>query len=184
VIILETPLKGAFTIDLERRSDERGFFARTFCRKEFDAAGLNTQLVQCNLSYNYLRGTLRGMHFQTPPAAEVKVVRCTRGVICDVIVDLRPESPTYLSHYAVELSSDNGRALYVPEMFAHGYQALTEGAEVAYQVTEYYTPGCERGIRYDDAMLAISWPLPVTSISEKDATWPPFIAAAAGRMGK
>ena len=172
MLFTETPLVDAFFIDLERRSDDRGFFARSFCAAEFEAHGLKPAVAQCNLSFNHHRGTLRGMHYQTAPATEVKLVRCTRGAIYDVIVDLRPHSPTYMQHLGVELSEENRRALYVPEMFAHGYQALTDGAEVTYQVSESYTPGCERGLRHDDPALGIVWPIPVTVISEKDMAWP------------
>jgi dTDP-4-dehydrorhamnose 3,5-epimerase len=168
----ETPLRGAFLIDLEPRQDHRGFFSRTFCAEEFAAHGLKPAVVQCNLSYNFEKGTLRGMHYQIPPACETKLVRCTQGAIYDVIIDLRPESPTYLTHFGVELTAANRRALYVPEMFAHGYQSLTEGAEVIYHVSELYTPGCERGLRYDDPTFGIAWPLAVSVISDKDATWP------------
>lgn len=172
MIFTETKLGGAFVIDPEFREDERGFFARTFCQHEFAAHGLKVDVAQANLSFNHRAGTLRGLHFQRPPAAETKLVRCTRGAIVDVIVDLRPGSPTYLQHVAVELSEDNRRALYVPELFAHGYQTLTDGAEVTYQVGEFYTPGAEGGLRYDDPRLGIAWPLPVTVISDKDAAWP------------
>jgi len=172
MIFTETPLVGAFVIDLERREDDRGFFARTFCRKEFEAHGIPSLVAQCNVSFNHKRGTLRGMHYQVPPAGEPKLVRCPRGAIFDAIVDLRPGSSTYLQHFAVQLDQDNRRALYVPALFAHGYQALTDGAEVTYQVGEFYTPGSERGLRYDDAALAIPWPLQVTVISDKDMGWP------------
>src|SRR5688500_9611911 len=168
----QTPLAGAFVLELEERGDERGMFARTFCQKEFTDHGLKPTVAQCNLSFNHKAGTLRGMHFQAPPAAETKLVRCTRGAVYDVIVDLRPDSPTYLRHVGVELSEHNRNALYVPELFAHGYQTLTDGAEVAYQVGEMYTPGSERGMRYDDPALGIRWPLPVAMISAKDASWP------------
>ena len=167
----QTKLKGAFIIDLEQKTDYRGFFARTFCAQEFEAHGLKPTVAQCNLSFNHKRGTLRGMHYQTPPAAETKLIRCTQGAIYDVIVDMRPESPTFLQHIGVELSADNRRALYVPEMFAHGYQALTDGAEVIYQVGEFYRPGFERGLRFNDPLLDIEWPLPVSEISVKDAAW-------------
>ena len=170
----ETRLAGAFVVELERLEDERGFFARAFCGREFEAHGLNPRVAQCNLAFNAQRGTLRGLHYQLPPAAEAKFIRCLRGAVYDVIIDLRPGSPTYLQHFGVELSSDNRLALYVPEMFAHGYQALTDAAEVFYQVSEFYTPGAERGIKYDDQALGIAWPLPVTVISSKDAAWPPF----------
>jgi dTDP-4-dehydrorhamnose 3,5-epimerase len=171
MLFTETKLKGAFIIDLENREDNRGFFARTFCAKEFEDHGLKPTVAQCNLSFNHKKGTLRGMHYQVPPAAETKLIRCTRGAIYDVIVDMRPESPTYLAHIGVELTEDNRRALYVPELFAHGYLALTDGAEVTYQVGEFYTPGYERGLRYDDPILGIEWPTEITVISEKDAAW-------------
>ena len=172
VIFTETKLQGAFIIDIERREDERGFFARAFCQDEFTAHGLNPTIAQANVAYNHRRGTLRGMHFQFPPAAETKLVRCPRGAILDIIVDLRPESPTYLEHVAVELNEENHRGLYVPERFAHGYQVLEDGTETSYQVGEFYTPGVEGGLMYDDPRLGLEWPLPVTVISEKDQAWP------------
>lgn len=172
MLFTETKLKGAFIIDLEERQDHRGFFARTFCAKEFEGHGLKPIVAQCNLSFNYKKGTLRGMHYQIDPACETKLIRCTQGAIYDVIIDMRPDSPTYLSHIGVELTAKNRRALYVPEMFAHGYQSLTDEAEVVYQVGEFYTPGYERGLRYNDPILGIEWPLPVSVISEKDAAWP------------
>lgn len=178
MIFTETKLKGAFIIDLEYREDDRGFFARSFCAQEFEQHGLKPTVAQCNLSFNHKAGTLRGMHYQIPPAAETKLVRCVRGAIYDVIIDLRPDSPTYLQHVGAELSEDNRRALYVPELFAHGYQTLSDGAEVSYQVGEFYTPGYERGIRYDDRTFNIEWRLPVTVISAKDAAWTPFEVAA------
>jgi dTDP-4-dehydrorhamnose 3,5-epimerase len=168
VIFTETELKGAFVIDLERREDSRGFFARAFCKKEFEAHGLNPTIVQANIASNIRRGTLRGMHFQFPPAAETKLVRCTRGAILDIIVDLRPESPTYLTHVAVELNEDNQRALYVPKRFAHGYQALADNTDTSYQVGEFYTPEAESGLMYNDPRLGLKWPLPISVISEKD----------------
>jgi dTDP-4-dehydrorhamnose 3,5-epimerase len=170
--LTSTELAGTAIVDLELREDDRGFFARTFCREEFAAAGLEPLVEQCNLSYNHRAGTLRGMHYQLAPAEEAKLVRCTRGAIVDVIVDMRPESATYLQHVAVELTADNRRALYVPPMFAHGYLTLADGAEVVYQVSQAYTPGAEAGLRYDDPALGISWPVPVTVISPKDAAWP------------
>lgn len=172
MIFVETELKGAFVIELERREDNRGYFARAFCQKEFEAHGLKPLIAQANVASNRLKGTLRGMHFQYPPAAETKLVRCTRGAILDIIVDLRPESPTYLRHVAVELSEDNQRALYVPERFAHGYQVLRDNTDTSYQVGEFYTPGSEGGLRYDDPALGLEWPLPVTAISDKDRVWP------------
>lgn len=168
----ETPLSGAFAIDLELLEDDRGFFARSFCTREFEEHGLEPAVVQCNISYNHRAGTLRGMHYQLPPATEAKLVRCIRGAIHDVIVDLRPGSPTYLEHYGIELSADNRTALYVPTLFAHGYQALTDGAEVLYQVSTAYSPGHERGLRHDDPALGIAWPAPVTVLSDKDRGWP------------
>jgi dTDP-4-dehydrorhamnose 3,5-epimerase len=171
VIFTETRLKGAFTIDIERREDSRGFFARTFCQREFEARGLDTVTAQASIAFSRQKGTLRGMHFQFPPAAETKLVRATRGAILDIIVDLRPESPTYLQHVAVELSEDNCRALYVPERFAHGYQGLLDETETMYQVGEFYAPGCEGGLLYNDPRLALKWPLPVTVISAKDQAW-------------
>lgn len=168
MIFTETSLKGAYIIDLERREDERGFFARAFCQQEFAAHGLKAVIAQANVAFNYKKGTLRGMHFQYPPAAETKLVRCTRGAILDVIIDLRPESPTYLQHIAVELNETNQRALYVPERFAHGYQVLQDNTETSYQAGEFYTPTAEAGLRYNDPRLGLIWPLPVTVISEKD----------------
>ena len=161
MIFTDTKLKGAFIIELERREDPRGFFARAFCQKEFTDHGLNPTIAQANIASNRKRGTLRGMHFQFPPAAETKLVRCTRGAILDIIVDLRPESPTYLEHVAVELNEDNQRALYVPERFAHGYQALVDNTDTSYQVGEFYTPEAESGLMYNDPRLGLKWPLPV-----------------------
>jgi len=171
MIFTETKLKGAFLIDIERREDPRGFFARAFCQHEFAAHGLKPIIAQANVAFNRKKGTIRGMHFQFPPAAETKLVRCTRGAILDIIVDLRPESPTYLDHVSVELTEDNCRALYVPERFAHGYQALRDNTDTSYQVGEFYTPGCEGGLPYNDARLGLEWPLPVSVISEKDGLW-------------
>jgi dTDP-4-dehydrorhamnose 3,5-epimerase len=172
VIFTETQLKDAFVVDLERREDERGFFARAFCQREFEAHGLKPLIAQANISFNYRRGTVRGLHFQHPPHAETKFVRCSRGGIVDVIVDLRPESPTYLQHVAVELTAENRCGLYVPERFAHGYQVLEDNTETTYQVGEFYTPAAESGLRYNDPRLGIAWPLPVTDVSDKDQRWP------------
>jgi dTDP-4-dehydrorhamnose 3,5-epimerase len=167
----ETKLAGAFIIDIERREDERGFFARVFCQREMAEHGLKPVIAQANVAFNKRKGTVRGMHFQYPPAAETKLVRCTRGAILDIIVDLRPESPTYLRHVAVELTADDHRGLYVPERFAHGYQALEDATETSYQVGEFYTPGAEGGLHHADPRLGLRWPLPVSVISEKDASW-------------
>src|SRR5712692_5804452 len=172
MIFKETKLRGAFTIDVEPREDNRGFFARVFCQRELQEHGLKPVIAQANIAFNTRKGTLRGMHFQYPPAPETKLVRATRGAILDIIVDLRPESPTYLQHVAVELTADNRRALYVPERFAHGYQVLEDKTETSYEVGEFYTPGAEGGLLYSDPLLKLSWPLPVTVISEKDAAWP------------
>src|SRR4051812_35946697 len=171
MIFTETVLAGAFIIDIERRGDSRGFFARTFCQHEFEDHGLKPVIAQANLAYNAKKGPLRGMHFQYPPKAETKLVRATRGAILDIIVDLRPESPSYLQHIGVELTADNHRALYVPERFAHGYQALEDGTEASYQVGEFYAPGTEGGLSPFDPKLELSWPLKVSEISPKDAAW-------------
>jgi dTDP-4-dehydrorhamnose 3,5-epimerase len=171
MLFTETKLAGAYVIDLERREDERGFFARAFCQREFADRSLNTRIAQSNVAFNRDAGTLRGMHFQFPPAAETKLVRCTRGAIVDMIVDVRPESPTYLEHVAVELTAENGRALYVPERFAHGYQFLADETETSYQVGEFYAPELEGGLRFDDPRLGLEWPLPVVEMSEKDGGW-------------
>jgi dTDP-4-dehydrorhamnose 3,5-epimerase len=174
MIFTETKLKGAFVIDLERRTDERGFFARAFCQNEFRAHRLKPVIAQANIAKNQRKGTLRGMHFQYPPAAETKLVRCTRGAILDIIVDLRPESPTYLQHIEVELNEDNMTALYVPERFAHGYQALRDETDTNYQFGEFYTPEAEGGLRYDEPRLGLNWPLPVTVVSAKDQAFRPY----------
>lgn len=169
-----TDLADAVLIELEKRSDDRGFFARTFCEAEFAQAGLKTRFVQANASGNPRAGTLRGLHYQVEPHAEVKVIRCTRGAIFDVIVDLRRDSPSYRRWQGFELTAAEGTMLYIPEGFAHGYQTLADDTEVAYQVSAPYAPGAEAGIRHDDPAFGISWPLPVTAISEKDASWPDF----------
>lgn len=175
MIFDETKLPGAVVIDLERREDERGFFARTFCANEFADHGLNARLVQANTSWNPRQGTLRGMHFQHAPHAEVKVVRATRGAIHDVIVDLRPDSPTYKQWVGVDLTQENRRALYVPEGFAHGFQTLEPDTEVHYLVTEFYTPEAEGGVRWNDPAFGIEWPDPANAfLSPKDAAWPDF----------
>jgi dTDP-4-dehydrorhamnose 3,5-epimerase len=167
-----TPLAGVFVIDVIPHVDARGSFARIYCADEFSSRGLETDVAQCNLSTNHRRGTVRGLHYQAEPGAEVKLVRCVRGAITDVAVDLRQGSATYLRHVSVELSADNRRALYIPEGCAHGYQSLEDDTEVLYQVSRPYRPELERGLRYDDPALAITWPLPVTAVSEKDRGWP------------
>jgi len=175
MIFEETPLPGAFVIRLERREDDRGFFARSWCQHEFAAHNLIDRIVQVNTSYNRLRGTLRGMHWQQAPHAETKLVRCTRGALYDVIVDLRPDSPAYKRWVGVELTADNRDMLYVPEGFAHGFQTLVDGTEAIYQVSQFYTPGAERGARHDDPAFDIGWPLPVAAISDKDGGWPDYL---------
>ncbi len=171
MILTETPLAGAFIIDLELREDDRGFFARMFCQHEFEDHGLEPVIAQANVAFSRRRGTLRGMHFQYPPTAETKYVRCTRGAIVDIIVDLRPESPTYLEHTSVELTEDNRRGIYVPRRFAHGYQVLADDTETTYMVGEFYSPEDEGGLAHDDPRLGLTWPLPVAEISDKDARW-------------
>jgi dTDP-4-dehydrorhamnose 3,5-epimerase len=169
MIFKSTPLVGAFIIDPELIEDDRGFFARTFCRREFEEHGLNPNLVQCNISFNKLKSTLRGMHYQIPPHAEVKLVRCTAGAIYDVIVDIRKESPTFKKWFGEELSEKNHRMLYVPEGFAHGYQTLADDTEVTYQVSAFYHAESERGVSWNDPAFGIEWPLPITALSSKDA---------------
>lgn len=168
----ETGLAHAYVIELEKRDDERGFFARAWDEKEFAEAGLETRIVQCNISLSRRKGTLRGMHFQKHPYEEVKLIRCIKGAIYDVIVDLRPESPTNKMWVGVELSCDNRRSLYVPKGFAHGFQTLTEDTETFYMVSEFYTPEAEGGIRWNEPAIGIEWPMEPTEISEKDASWP------------
>lgn len=168
---IETKLKGACIIEPERLEDERGFFARSFCQNEFEAHGLNPRVVQCNISYNKLEGTLRGMHYQVAPMAEAKLVRCTRGAIYDVIIDLRPESPTYCQWAPVELTADNCCMLYIPEGFAHGFQTLEADTDVFYQMSEFHTPDCVRGVRWDDPTFGIEWPLGSRIISKKDMSY-------------
>lgn len=172
MIFHKTTLLDAKLIDLETRGDSRGFFARTMCRDEFAKQGMDTDYVQQNMSASVHKGTLRGMHYQRAPHAEAKLIRCVRGAIIDIIVDLRPNSPSFLKHEAFELTEENRRQLYVPRGFAHGFQTLTDNVEVTYLVSAFYTPSAERGLRYDDPQLGIRWPAEVTTISEKDASWP------------
>ncbi|MDH4079231.1 MAG: dTDP-4-dehydrorhamnose 3,5-epimerase [Nitrospira sp.] len=170
----ETALNGAFVIDLEPIGDERGLFARTWCRKEFEAHGLVATWVQSSISVNNRKGTMRGMHYQDAPNEEVKLVCCTAGAIYDVIVDLRPTSPTYCQHVGVTLSADNHRAVYIPKQFAHGFLTLEDKSEVSYHMSEFYSPASARGFRWDDPAFKIAWPEPILVISEKDRTWPAF----------
>ena len=173
MIFEETRIPGAFILEVERMEDERGFFARAWCRKEFQARGLNPDMGQSNISFNKKKGTLRGLHYQVAPLEEAKLVRCTRGAIFDVAVDLRPDSPTYLDWVGAELTADNRRMLYVPEGCAHGYQTLEDDTEVFYQVSQFYSPEAERGARWDDPAIGIEWRDTGTFlISEKDASWP------------
>jgi dTDP-4-dehydrorhamnose 3,5-epimerase len=175
MIFIETKLPGAFVIDVEPIEDDRGFFARAWCRREFSEHGLSTDLAQANMSFNKRKGTLRGMHFQKAPHAEVKLVRCTRGAIYDVIVDLRPGSPTHSRWVGVELTAENRRMLYVPEGFAHGFQTLEDNTEIFYLVSEFYTPESEGGVRWSDPVFDIEWPLGApTEISDKDRSWPDY----------
>jgi len=167
-------LPGAFVIELQKHEDERGFFARSWCHKEFEAHGLNPRMVQCNVSFNKVKGTLRGMHYQVPPCAEAKLVRCTRGAIYDVIVDLRRESSTYKQHFSEVLSSNNHKALFIPEGFAHGFQTLEDNSEVFYQMSEFYSPEHQRGLRYNDPAFEISWPIEATVISDRDRNYEDF----------
>lgn len=167
-----TTLEGLWSIELEPRGDERGFLARTYCAREFAAAGLNTAWPQCNLTLTRQQGAVRGMHFQAAPQPEIKLIRCAAGAICDVLVDVRPESPTYGRWEAFELTARNGRQLYVPGGFAHGFQCQTPDCEVFYQMSAEYVPELARGIRHDDPAVGIRWPLPVAQVSERDATLP------------
>lgn len=169
-----TPLSvaGAYVIDIEPAHDERGFFARIFDADGFAALGLARTFIQLSLSYSRRRGTLRGLHYQDTPAVETKLVRCVRGAMHDVVVDLRPGSPTYLAHAVVELSAENRRAVYIPPLVAHGFQTLADDTETLYQIDAPYTPDAARGVRYDDPALGISWPLPVSVINDKDRSWP------------
>lgn len=171
----ELEVKGAFVIEPEKKEDERGFFARTWCQKEFVAHGLNPRLVQCNISYSKKKGTLRGLHYQAPPHEEAKLVRCTRGAIYDVILDLRRDSPTFKRWIALELIAESNRMVYVPEGFAHGFQSLEDDTEVFYQTSEFYHPESERGVRWNDPTFGVEWPLEVSVISEKDSSLEDFL---------
>ena len=168
----ETALKGAYIVEIERFSDERGFFGRTFCSKEFAEHGLNPNLVQCSTSYNCKKGTLRGMHFQAAPFEEAKFVRCTMGAVYDVIIDLRPASPTYRKWVGTELTAENRTALYIPVGFAHGFLTLEDRSELFYQMSEYWSPPHGRGVRWDDPAFAIKWPMQPLVLSPKDAAYP------------
>ena len=174
MIFRETRVKGAYVVDLERRADDRGFFARAWCQKEFQAKGLTARLAQVNVSFNVHRGTLRGLHFQLPPCQEAKVVSCIRGSIYDVVVDLRRDSPTHGQWAAVELTAGNRRMLYVPEGCAHGFQTMEDNSELLYLMSEFYSPEHACGVRYNDPSFGIAWPLPVECLSEADRAWPDY----------
>lgn len=184
MIFTETKLKGAYIIDVKRIEDERGFFGRSFCQKEFEAYGLTNDIRQTNVSYNKKKGTLRGMHMQLAPNEETKLVRCTRGAIYDVIIDMRPDSETYKQWIGVELTADNYRMLFVPEGFAHGFITLEDNTDVTYQVTEFYTPGAEKGVRWNDPAFNIQWPIEPVVISEKDQAHPDFVDEREVNTGK
>jgi dTDP-4-dehydrorhamnose 3,5-epimerase len=171
VIFKKTPLAGAFVIKLQKLKDERGFFARSYCQKEFKDHGLIPKIVQANFSFNKKKGTLRGMHYQIFPYEEAKLIQCTRGALYDVIIDLRKDSPTYKKWFGLELTANNYTMLYVPESFAHGFYTLEDNTEATYMVSQFYTPGSERGIRWDDPAFNIQWPLKPEVISSKDAKW-------------
>jgi dTDP-4-dehydrorhamnose 3,5-epimerase len=173
-----TDLDGAFLVELEPRCDARGFFARTWCQREFEEHGLESRLVQCSMSHNLHRGTLRGMHYQVQPHEETKLVRCTAGAIHDVIVDVRPESRTYLQHIAVELSAANRRALYIPRGFAHGFQTLTDDCEVFYQMSEFFSSEAARGFRWNDPLFGIEWPVPDPIILDRDNSYADYVPSA------
>jgi dTDP-4-dehydrorhamnose 3,5-epimerase len=175
MIFKETKLKGAYIITIDPIEDERGFFARSFCVKEFEKYGLNPSITQCNISYNGKKGTLRGMHYQVPPHEEAKLVRCTMGAIYDVIIDLRPDSPTFKQWVATELLANNRRMLYIPEGVAHGFQTLEDHTEVFYQMSEFYYPECAKGVRWNDPTFGIFWPVDAQMISIGDQQYPDFI---------
>lgn len=174
MIFTETQLRGAFVIDIEKKEDQRGFFARTFCEREFAEKGLETHFVQSSISHNTHKGTLRGMHYQAAPYEEVKVVRCTAGALYDVIVDLRPASPTFKKHFGVELTAQNCRMLYIPKQFAHGFQTLHDHTEILYNMTQFYSPESARGVRWNDPTFGINWPPDERIINERDQTYPDF----------
>ena len=179
VIFVPTPLPGAVVIEPERHHDERGYFTRTWCRREFESMGLNSDLVQCSSSHTLQRGTLRGMHWQAPPHAEVKLVRCTRGAIWDAIIDLRLESPTYCQFFGIELTEQSGRALYIPAGFAHGFVTLENDTEVLYQMSNYFEPSAARGVRWNDPAFGIVWPVADPIMHPRDKGYPDFVRETA-----
>lgn len=169
---IETPLAGLYVVEIEPLNDDRGFFARGFCARDFQAQGLEPTVAQCNISFNEKAGTLRGLHFQASPHEEAKLIRCTRGAIYDVAVDIRPNSPTYLKWYATELTSESRRMMFIPRGFGHGFQTTVDKSEVFYLMSEFYHPESARGLRWDDPMLRITWPIANPIISDKDRTYP------------
>ena len=175
MIFTETKLQGAFILELDKREDDRGFFARSWCQKEFQAHHLNPRIVQCNISFNRVKGTLRGMHYQAAPLAEAKLVRCTAGALYDVIIDLRPDSPTYKQHVSEVLSAANYKMMYVPEGFAHGFQTLEDNTEIFYQMSEFYSAEHARGVRYNDPAFGINWMIGNPVIVDRDRNYPDFI---------
>lgn len=176
MIFHETGLSGAYLVELERRIDERGFFARSWCQREFAEQGLNSNLVQCNISFNKVRGTLRGLHFQVAPSEEAKLVRCTQGAIFDVIIDLRMNSPSFAKHYGVQLDAENRLMLFVPEGFAHGFQTIRDATEVFYQMSEFYVPeAAPTGVRWNDPAFGIEWPIADPVMNERDRSWADFV---------
>ena len=177
MIFKETKLKGAYVIELEPMEDERGYFSRSFCQTEFKENGLNPCVAQCNVSYNKNKGTLRGLHYQVAPHQEAKLVRCTMGAIYDVMIDLRPESATFKQWVGDELTAQNCKMLYIPEGFAHGFLTLEDNSMVFYQVSEPYHPECERGVRWDDPVIRVSWPIKNCIISSKDRQFPDFVSS-------
>ncbi len=175
MIFLPTTLPGPFVIEPERQFDERGYFVRTWCRREFESAGLQADFVQCSVSHSMRNRTLRGMHWQATPHEEAKLVRCTRGAIWDAIIDVRPASPTYTKYFAVELTAESGRALYIPAGFAHGFVTLEDGSEVLYHMTNYYEPSAARGVRWNDPAFAVPWPVGEPILHPRDANYPDFV---------
>jgi dTDP-4-dehydrorhamnose 3,5-epimerase len=174
MIFNKTLLEGVYVIELDRHEDDRGFFARSWCQHEFENHGLNPRLAQCNISYNRKKGTLRGMHFQADPYAEAKLMRCTMGAVYDVVVDLRPESPTFMMHFGITLTPQEHNMVYAPEGLGHGFLTLVDESEVFYQMSEFYAPDSARGFRWNDPAFGIDWPIEVKVISERDATYPDF----------
>lgn len=177
MIFHQLDIPGAYLLEPQRHEDVRGFFARTYCRDELEERGLDPTVVQCNVSVNKKRGTVRGMHWQADPHPEIKLVRCTNGSIFDVILDLRPGSETYRQHWGVELTRDNRMSLYIPVGVAHGFQTLEDDSEVFYQMSEFYHPECARGVRWDDPAFEVEWPLPISVIADKDTEFPDYSPA-------